>query len=316
MPKSNADDFPPYGPVPYEIRKPLVHRDPPQVERRSLPARPMLSPPVLSRDHRLLQSKSTGQENKALKNNSPPAASIGVSRPKLPSFEDIKQQIDEEEANRLNWMDGYTGAPPRPREGFGLQLRPQHDAGDINEYFTGPKWHDPNIRPFVESAERGLTPRLGPWIERKPKPKVLYREEGEAVQRAEPPPPPPPPSTPPPKVFTAKNIRFKLYSLLDCMQDNPAEFDGPESLEEVRHVGKILQEHPNQHVQIRASAGLEGPAKLFGPDCQNKAMDKRGEAVSEELEKMGIERARIQIKRGKVGTGTEDRKVEFEFFEP
>ena len=76
-----GEEFPPYGPVPDPKRKPLVHRDPPQVERQPLPARPMadLKPvrnpqverrPLPARpmadlspagtDHKLLQSKSLG----------------------------------------------------------------------------------------------------------------------------------------------------------------------------------------------------------------------------------------------------------------
>src|SRR5689334_14793151 len=101
-------------------------------------------------------------------------------------FDEAKRRIDEEESNRLTPLDGYTKPPPRPREGSGVKLRPQHH--DINEYFTGPKWYDSNTRherPFVESAETKPSPP--PQIERKPKPKVLHRDQGKKVSRPEPP---------------------------------------------------------------------------------------------------------------------------------
>ena|ERR1051325_4027706 len=85
MPKPNADEFPPYGPVPYEIRKPLVHRDPPQLERRPMPWRPMPDLRASPQDHRLLQNKSTEQENKTLKNNSLPANRIEEYRGLAPT---------------------------------------------------------------------------------------------------------------------------------------------------------------------------------------------------------------------------------------
>jgi hypothetical protein len=276
-------------------------------------------------DHKLLLNKSTEKEqpnrateaeNKSLKKYS--GVTPGFERRKPPSVEELKQLIDEEQSNRLNWMDGYTGTPPKPREGFGLQLRPQHD--DINEYITGPKWHDPKIRhkrPFVESAESRPPQLLGPQLEGKPKPKpkVQYREEGEWVRRPEPPPPPPPPAEKLPPVFKAKNIRFEKMTKLDMRRGTPAKFAGPESLDEINDVAKFLRENPSKQVEIRASVGLDWVGQHFppGPAFIKFVMKKRAEAVSKQLEARGIDPSRMHTGFGKVGAGADDRIVEFVF---
>jgi hypothetical protein len=316
MSESNADDFPPYGPVPDEIRKPLIHRDPPHVLTRPLPSRPIPDLRPAGQDHKLLLNKSTakeqpnratGVENKSLKKY--PGVATEFERRKPPSFEELKRSIDEEQSNRLNWMDGYTGNPPKPREGFGLQLRPQHD--DINEYFTGPKWHDPNIRykrPFVEIAESPHFP--DPQIVRNPKRTWLYHEEGERVLRPEPPPPPPP--RPVETVFRAK-IRFESMSDLDLRRGTPAKFAGREFMDELNYAAKFLRENPRRRVEIRASVGLNWVGQRFPPSREviEGVMTKRAEAVIKQLEVRGIDPSRMQTGFGKVGTGEDDRIVDF-----
>jgi hypothetical protein len=321
MPGSNADDFPPYGPVPDEIRKPARHWDP---LTRPLPSRAMPDLRPAGQNHKLLQNKSTdqpnratGTQNKLLRKNSD--AAPRVERPKAPSFEELKKLIDEEQANRLNEMDGYNKTPPRPREGFGLQLRPQHD--DINEYFTGPKWLDR----FVESAELRPPPPIGPQIDRKPKPKVRYREEGEWVGRSEPPPPPPLP--PPPRkkdtIFTAKKIAFRATFDLS---GKDTEFANPDFLPEIQHVVKNLQRDADQHVEISAFVGPSWAlVNFYGwpvgrtPEVlefYGHVMDARNDKVGKLLEALGIDAARIHYRRGEAGVGGEFIKVEFRFFVP
>jgi hypothetical protein len=314
MPESNPDDFPPYGPVPDEIRKPLIHRDP-----WHLPSRPIPDLRPAGQDHKMLLNKSTenratGAENKSLNKYS--GVAPGFERRKPPSFEELKRDIDEEQSNRLNWMDGYTGIPPKPREGFSLRLRPQHD--DINEYFTGPEWYDPNIRherPFVESAES--RPPLKPQIVRnpKPKPKVRYREVGEPVRRPEPPPPPPAEKLPP--VYKA-NIRFQSMGEVDIAQGTPAKIADSHSLDEINVVAKFLRENPKKQVEIRASVGFDWVARLFPPTPAiiKFVMIKRAEAVSKLLEAQGIDPSRMHTGLGKIGTGADDRIVEFVFDPP
>jgi hypothetical protein len=321
MPESNADGFPPYGPVPDEIRKPLIHRDPPHLLTRPLPSRPIPDLRPAGQDHKLLLNKSTakeqpnratGVENKSLKKY--PGVAPEFERRKPPSFEELKEAIDEEQSNRLNWMDGYTGSPPKPREGFGLQLRPQHD--DINEYFTGPKWHDPNIRnkhPFVESAASRPPQLLGPQMEHKRE--VQYRKEGEWVRRPEPPPPLPKKLPAPAQelpLFRAK-IRFESMNELDLRRGTPAKFAGREFLDELNRAAKFLRENPRRRVEIRASVGLDWLGQLFPPsrDVIEGVMTKRAEAVIKQLEVRGIDPSRMQTGFGKVGTGEDDRIVDF-----
>jgi hypothetical protein len=305
------DEDTPYGPVPDEVRQPARHWDP---LRRPLPSRPMPDLRPARQDPKALNrstekpNRATGAENRALKKNSdiPPLA----ERLKVPPFEEQMKEIDEEESNLLNPLDGYVKPPARPRKGFGLKLRPQHE--DINEYFTGPKWHDD--RPSLETAEsRGLTPPIGPWIERP----VRHREVGEELRRPEPPKPPPPSPTTPPQIFTAKNLLFKRFTRMDDWLGKPPEFAGPDAMIEIRHVREILRQHPDLYVDIRASVGLD-PYSPFVPNAEwtNKVMEGRGNAVSKALEDMGIDPARMQIAHGDVGTGEANRKVEFRFFAP
>jgi hypothetical protein len=263
-------------------------------------------------DHKLLsnrstekENRSTGQENKSL------------NRPL--SFEDIKKHIDEEESNRLVPLDGYTKPPQRPREEFGLQLRPQHD--DINEYFTGPKWHDPNIRhkhTFVEEWESRPLPPAWSGRKPKPKPKVKYREEGEKVSRDRPPPPSRSPDHKKPEPeFVAKNIRFNYMDDPQIIAGTPAKFADPTALVEINDIAKYLQKNPNKQVKIRASVGLDWWTRFVGvePDVIKYVMRKRAEAVSKQLEAFGIDPARISTEYGKVGSEN-DRIVEFEFSDP
>jgi hypothetical protein len=254
-------------------------------------------------------NRALGERNRSVTSPArvPPPSDPG----KLISL-DIKElikSIDEEEANRLNSMDGYSAIPPRPREGFGLQLRPQHD--DINEYFTGPKWLDRRTRRFVETAEsRPVTP-LGPYIDRKPKPKVLFREEGEWVRRPEPPPKLPPR---PPPVYTAKNIRFEGYGKLDSWLNRPMKFADPDFLPEIGKVATILRDNPTLHVKVRASVGRDpGDPSKPDPAFVREVMEKRGKAVGNALETMGIDRRRVHIEQGDIGTGDPYRKVDFIF---
>jgi hypothetical protein len=221
-------------------------------------------------------------------------------------LEEILKGIDEEQANRLNQMDGYSKVPPRPRKGTGLQLRPQHD--DINEYFTGPKWLDRTTRPFVESAESRIE-LLGPYTVRKPKPKVLFREEGEWIRRREPPPAPPPTD-----VFTARKIRFNGYSKFDRLLNRPQTFADRDFLPEIEKVAKHLREKPTLHVKIRASVGRDpGDTSKLDLAFVGEVMEGRGKAVANVLETMGIDRSRIHIEQGDIGRGDPFRKVDFVF---
>jgi outer membrane protein OmpA-like peptidoglycan-associated protein len=254
-------------------------------------------------------NRATGEENRSLKKY--PQSAAGSAQRKPPAFEELKQLIDEEQSNRLNPMDGYNKPPPRPREGFGPQLRSQFD--DINEYFSGPKWHDD--RAFVESAEsRGLTPPIGPWIDPKRK-ATRFSEQGEAVRRPEPAPPPPPP---PQTVLRAKNIRFLSMNRLDVLFDRPAQFADLEALVEIQSVAKILRENPNTRVKIRASVGADSSKELalFDRDTIEAIKKKRAEAVSKQLEAQGIDPARISTGSGKDGVGAANRIVEFVFDPP
>ena len=69
-------------------------------------------------------------------NKSTEQANRFVYRP--PSYEELKQQIDEEEADRLIPFDGYT-KPPKAKK-FGGHLRPKYL--DINEYIDPYKTDD------------------------------------------------------------------------------------------------------------------------------------------------------------------------------
>jgi hypothetical protein len=322
MPDSKIrDEGTPYGPVPYEVRQPAKHWDP---EKRPL-NRPLPDLRPARQDPRALNrltetpNRATGTENKALRKYSdiPPLA----DRLKPPPFEEQKKEIDEEKSNLLTPLDGYNKPLlPKPREGFGLKLRPRPD--DINKYFTGPEY-------FLETDEsRGLTPPIGPW----------GVPEGETVRRPEKPKPKPKPKPrpkpkplaptpedhrvegPPPhkeETFKAHNIWFKVMNRLNM--GKPAEFADPQALDEIDGVAKYLRENPDKQVEIRASVGLDwwAPRFLapFAPD-PDKIMEKRGEAVSKRLKAQRIDPTRIRISHGKIGEGEDDRVVEFIFSDP
>lgn len=310
-------EFPPHGPVPYEKRRPLR---PWNLESEPL-ERPMLSQPITS--YKLL-NRSTEQEKPERaagdKNRLTRARpDFGPTRERIapPAVDELKRQIDEEESNRLNVFDGYNPTPPRPREGFGLQLRPQHN--DINEYFTGPKWDDPRgiqrSPPYLEVVETRPIRIPPPAIIKKPKP---YREIGEKVVR-----PQPKPAAPkvPPK-FSAKNILFHAYDYEEWVNGGPAKFRGNDYLRDIQRVADILRDNPNVKVRIRASVASDGRFMLSKITEKNRqdwikgTMIRRGQAVANHLNARGIDPKRISTELGYVGSEDEDRKVEFIFDAP
>lgn len=313
---SKEDEFPPYGPVPIEKRRPLRHWKP---ESHPL-ERPMLSQPITS--YKLLNrsterekpERAAGDKNRL----SRARLDAGPTRQRMspPAVDELIREIDEEESNKLNVADGYNPTPPRPREGLGLQLRPQHPDNYFMEYFSGPAYYDPRgIRrshPYLEVVESCPIP---PSIIKKPKPKVRS-EIGEKVDR-----PPPPKGDIPPKVYRAKNILFEGYSLYQWKKKAPAEFSGEGYLAEIQHVVDILQDNPRGKVRIRASVGWDAPVRpvpffLDEEDIKDwtiQTMTGRGQAVANQLRARGIDPKRITIELGNVGRGDENKKVEFIF---
>lgn len=267
--------------------------------------------------------RATGEEHRSLRTHRGNASDSEQHKP--PAFEELQRLIGEEQSNRLNPMDGYHKPPPKPREGFGLQLRSQFD--DINEYFVPPQWHDQRAPAeadtqhdprFAESAEaRGLTPPLGPWVGRKRKPSVGFPDEGKVVRRPEPPRSQPPPEAER-KVFKAK-IRFRAYRRWDLWRDKPAEFaDIEEARKDINYVAKILHDHPAARVKIRASVGAEFSLAFFTLTRSEieRIKKKRGDAVRQQLEAQGTDPSRIEFESGSDGVGPENRLVEFVFDQP
>ncbi len=307
-----------YGPVQDEKRRPLRK----WIPQGGLQGRPMLSQPVAS--YKLLNrsteqvspQRATGDRNRSTTARPDP----GPTRQRIapPAVDELLREIDEEQANRLQVFDGYNPTPPRPRDGLGLQLRPQHD--DINEYLTGPKWVDPRGiergPPYVEVAETRPVPLPPPAVIKRPKGRTLYQEVGEQVVR---PKPPPEVRKPPPKVFKSRRIRFKPYTFFEWQSGDPAKFLDSDWLIDILHVVAILRGNPEVSVRIRASVGitiqLPGTAEIRKKWIE-AAMDKRGEAVSRQIKARGIDPRRVSTERGDIGATDDDRNVEFIFVVP
>lgn len=337
MADSSADQTSVYKVIPDELRKPLVHRDPPKLSSRPLPSRirPDLKP--AQQDHRMVSNRSISPSQRGVgRNDETPQQRSGTNtRPEAPSAKDLMDQIKEEEKNRLNRMDGYFKTPPRPRDGYGLQLRSQHD--DINEYITGPKWLDR----YVESAESQARPPLEPQIE-PDKPlhreirakmeastRTLKQQEAPRSKQTKTPPArtPKQQEAPLPKqtktlpdhkpekferIFKAKKIRFKKMSYWDVWFGAKAEFADNSSSEEIDEVADYLRENPAITVRVRASVGMTVRV-LSGEDFIKAVMVARSKAVIDKLKDKGIDPSRMRPEFGTVGMGPEDRIVEFKF---
>jgi hypothetical protein len=283
------DEFPPYGPVQEEKRRPARHWTP---EGR-LEGRPMLSQPATSR--KLLNratekqgpERATGDRNRSSRARPDP----GPTRQRIapPAGDELRRQDDQDESNRLNVFDGYSPRPPRPREGFGLQLRPRHPDNGLMEIIDGPAWDDP----------RGV----------EPSPQPGYRDIGEKVD-----------SPPPRKVFKARNIFFHPYTLDKALKGAPARFRGRSHLGEIQRIADYLRDNPGVKVRIKASVA-GGPytpvvSALTEEFWQQLTMMQRGQAVAELLKSMRIDSSRISVEMGDVGRGAAARKVEFILDEP
>src|SRR5438094_536769 len=119
MAEPNEDEFF-YGPVADDPpRKPLRHRDPWRPDRSGLgqpkaDLRPVITDPRMQNrgTEKEEPDRAIGEQNRSVK--SPTRILPPSDRGKSISFEELKKGIDEEEANRLNPMDGYSAVPPRP----------------------------------------------------------------------------------------------------------------------------------------------------------------------------------------------------------
>ena len=319
---ADDDEFPPYGPVPDEKRRPLRHWKPeshplerPMLSTSGGSPQPITSYKLLNRStEREKPERAAGEKNRLASAR----LDIGPTRQRMapPAVDELIREIDEEESNRLNVMDGYSPRPPRPREGFGLQLRPQHD--DINEIFTGPKWYDPRgIRrspPYLEVVESRPIPP--PTIIKKPKREVRSQEVGDKVDR-----PTLKRVTPEPdRVFKAKKIRFKGYWPQDWAANRPAEFLDRTFIDDIEKVAKRLRDDPDVKVRVRANVSeASKPWFYTEEDMKNwmlATMQRRGEAIEKQLWARGIDPKRIATELGSVGKSDDDRNVEFFFDVP
>ena len=305
-----------YGLVPDDPpRKPLRHRTALQLERSRLGSDPRL----------LNRGTVKATPNKATENRSVPSRPIPPlsERLKGPSAEEVKQLLDElreEDLDRLKPQDGYNPIPPRPHDGPGLRLRPQYD--DINEYFTGPKWLDPNTRPFLETAESTLD--SPPYTVSNPE--LQYREEGRKIYRRKPkkkpttpaPQPKPAPPPPPPFVFPPKTVRFKSYTLPKWPLNYPHEIVGGDSLIAIAEVAIALQKHPDKHVRLTASVGadVDVVVSLLPSAFINYIKDGRNNVVEGILRASGVDKSRIHLVRGVTGEGDPYKRVQMTIIDP